>query len=127
MSIVLNLVLAAALGAPSPLALPSRLQGVRIEEEKPGLLKRAKISGDSAVRIALRAVPGGHVQKGEIEEEDGKLIFSLIIKVAGKAGVEEVNVDAITGKVVGQEHESDAKEAREAAAERKEAPRPKKP
>jgi len=35
------------------------------------------------------------------------LIWSFDLTVAGKPGVEEVEVDALTGKIVGVEHEKD--------------------
>jgi uncharacterized membrane protein YkoI len=45
------------------------------------------------------------ITEAELEEEDGRLIYSFEIKVAGKAGEDEVEVDARTGEVVKQEHE----------------------
>lgn len=91
----------------------------KISKEEAALRATAKVSEDSARAIALRAVPGATVQSGEIEKEEGKLIWSFDLKVAGKKGIEEVQVDAITGKIVGREHESDAKEAKEAKDEAK--------
>jgi hypothetical protein len=41
------------------------------------------------------------------------------IKVAGKSGIEEINVDAITGAVLAHEHESPEAEKAEAAKEKK--------
>jgi hypothetical protein len=55
--------------------------------------------------------------------EKGKLIYSYSLKGEGKSGTEEVNVSAMTGKVVGVMHESAAAEKKEAAEEKK----PKKP
>src|SRR5690348_5596515 len=83
------------------------------------LRKEAKIAERDARKTALAAVPGGKVQSHELERENGKLIYSYDIKVAGKAGVEEVNVDAMTGEVVAHEHEgakAEAKEKKAAAA-----------
>ena len=68
-------------------------------------------------RNALTAVPGGKVSSAEIERENGKLIWSFDVKVPGKSGVEEVNVDAMTGHIVAQVHESPAAEKKEAAQE----------
>ena len=81
--------------------------------------KRAKIAEADARRTALAAVPGGRVQSHELEREKGKLIYSYDIKVAGKPGIEEVNVDAITGAIVAHEHEDAAAEAKERKAEAK--------
>ncbi len=77
------------------------------------LLARAKITEKAARAAALAKVPGGKIAAGELEEEDGKLIWSFDIKVAGKDGIEEVHVDAITGKVGAPEHESGGAEAGE--------------
>jgi uncharacterized membrane protein YkoI len=71
------------------------------------LLKRAKISEDSAATIARAKVPGGAIQGVELENEDGKLVYSYVLKISGKKGVEEVNIDAMNGRVVAVEHESD--------------------
>jgi uncharacterized membrane protein YkoI len=81
------------------------------------LKARAKVSGDSAMRVARHEVPNGKIKSGEIEEEKGALIYSFDIVVPGKSGIEEVNVDARTGAVVAHEHESAAAEHAEAKAE----------
>lgn len=83
------------------------VQGVPIAEEKAGLAKRATLPADSAIRIALGRVPGGRITKGEIEEENGRLIYSFDVKLEGRAGIEEVHVDARDGAVVSVEHEDD--------------------
>jgi len=103
------------------IAGPAAAQEVRITEEKPGLLKQARITTEAATATALAKVPGGKLRSGEIEREDGRLIYSLVFKVEGKKGVEEVNVDALTGAVVGVEHEADPLEPKSAQ------PAPKKP
>lgn len=79
------------------------------------LSKQAKISEDSAAAIARARVPNGSIQSVELEHEHGKLIYSYDVKVAGKSGMEEVNVNAMDGTVVGVEHESPADEKKEAA------------
>lgn len=94
-------------------------QGVTVKEDKPGLLKRAKITAEAATATAQTRFPKGRIVSAEIEEEKGKLIFSFDIKTAGKSGIDEVNVDATTGKIVGVEHESPSSEAKEKAAEQK--------
>lgn len=92
------------------------------------LAKRAKISEDSAIAIAKRRVPKGEIQSLELEREKGRLIYSFDMKVPDHTGVQEVNVSAISGKVIAVEHESAAAEAKEAAAESKETKKaPKKP
>jgi len=83
------------------------------------LKARAKVTGDSAKKVALAQVPNGTLQSGEIEREKGKLIYSFDIKVPGKSGVEEVNVDAMTGAVVAHEHETAKAEKAEKSATKK--------
>jgi hypothetical protein len=55
----------------------------------------------------------------ELEREKGKLIYSYDIKVTRKSGIEEVSVDAMTGKVLSVEHETPAQERKEAAQDAK--------
>lgn len=81
------------------------------------LRKEAKIPEANARKTALAAVPGGKVKSHELERENGRLIYSYDIKLAGKAGVEEVNVDAKTGDIVAHEHEDAKAEAKEKKAE----------
>jgi uncharacterized membrane protein YkoI len=83
------------------------------------LRKEAKIAEADARKTALAAVPGGKVQSHELEREKGRLIYSYDIKVAGKSGIEEVNVDAMTGEIVAHEHEDAKAEAKEKRAEAK--------
>ena len=90
---------------------------VKVTEAKPGLLARAKITPQAATATALANVANGKLDSAEIEEEDGKLIYSFDIKVPGKTGIEEVNVDAMSGKVVGVEHETPEQIARERKAD----------
>lgn len=95
-------------------AMPLAAQTVSVKEETPGLLKMAKVTPAAASATALARVPNGRVQSAELEKEDGKLLYSFDIKVAGKSGIEEVQVDAMTGAVLSAEHETPADEAKEA-------------
>jgi uncharacterized membrane protein YkoI len=81
------------------------VNGVSIVEDKPGLWERATLAPDSAIKIAVAKVPGGQIAKAELEMEDGKLIYSFEIKVAGKDGEDEIHIDAGTGAVLKHEHE----------------------
>ena len=87
---------------------------------KASLASQAKISKDSATKVALAQVSGGAVKSSELEKEHGKLIYSFDITVPGQTGIEEVNVSAIDGSVVAHEHEDAAKEANEAKSEKAE-------
>jgi uncharacterized membrane protein YkoI len=71
------------------------------------LLSAAKVTEDSARALALHRVRG-IVQAVELEREHGKLIWSFDVKVRGKTGITEVNVDAVTGTIVGVAHEGSA-------------------
>jgi len=108
--LVASLFAMSGLGAQQP-----RPGEVKITEEKPGLAAKAKVSGDSARKVALARIPNGQITKGELEEEDGKLIYSFDIKVAGKKGISEVHVDARSGAVIKTEHEDDDAPAKPAA------------
>ena len=90
------------------------------KESQADLQKEAKVSEADARATALKEVPNGTVKSVELEREKGKLIYSYDITVAGKAGVEEVNVNAVDGSVVGKKHESAKTEKKEAAQEAKE-------
>ena len=117
MRMVLSVVLVALIGSRALVAAQSK---PTVKEEKPGLLAQATITPDSATATALRAVAkNGKVVGAEIEMEDGLLVYSFDIKVAGRKGVEEVLVNAKTGAVVKVEHESAAAEAAEAKPARK--------
>src|SRR5689334_13124887 len=89
------------------------------KETQADLQKEAKISEADARATALKEAPTGTVKSEELEREKGKLIYSYDISVPGKSGVEEVNVNAIDGSVVGKMHESAKTEKAEAKQEAK--------
>ncbi len=84
----------------------------RMSSEQMRLRREAKISERTARETALKEAPG-RVHSTEIERENGKLIWSFDIAQRGKAGYEEVNVDAMDGSIVSHTHESMAHERRE--------------
>jgi len=110
MAAALGLFATGAAAAPSP--VPASLSG---HELAPG----AKVSLDRARAIALKARKGKIVDQ-ELEKEKGGsgLRYSFDVKVGAKTY--EVGVDAVTGKVLENGHESAAKEAREVKTERAE-------
>jgi uncharacterized membrane protein YkoI len=83
------------------------------------LARQAKVSLEAARATALAKVPHGEVRSEELEREHGKLIYSFDIAVPGKSGIEEVNVSAISGKVLAKHHETAKDESKEAAKEHK--------
>ena len=103
---------AAAAGAQAP-------KHHRKAETQAELQKEAKMTMADARAMALKEVPGATIQAGEIEREGGKLIYSFDMKVAGKSGIDEVNIDAMTGKLVSHQHETPKDERAEAKADAK--------
>jgi len=83
-------------------------------ESQKALRAEAKIKEDSARKVALAQVPGGKITKHELERENGKLIYSFDIKTQGKSGRDEVHIDAVTGAMISNNHESPAAEKKEA-------------
>jgi len=74
----------------------------------------------TARATAQKRVPKGKVKSHELEHESGRLIYSYEFVVPGKSGIDEVNVDAMTGAVVDVTHESPKTEKHEAEKEKKE-------
>jgi uncharacterized membrane protein YkoI len=93
------------------LANSSFAQGkpIKVTEEKPGLLKQAKVTPETATATAQAKFPTGTIKSGELEKEDGKLIYSFDIQLPGVKGTEELHVDAATGVVIKTEHEAPPK------------------
>jgi uncharacterized membrane protein YkoI len=117
--------IAMALAAPA-----AHAQATYKRDVPDSLAKQAKITEDVATATAQKRVPKGKIEALELEKEKGKLIYSYDIRTAGKSGIDEVNVDAMTGKIVGFAHESPAAEKKEAAEDAKAAAakaKPKKP
>ncbi len=88
-------------------------------ETQADLQKEAKMTMIDARAMASRTVPGATIQAGEIEREGGKLIYSFDMKVPGKAGIDEVNIDAMTSKLVSHQHETPKDERAESKADAK--------
>lgn len=119
---VLLLCLAATAGAQEskkPEKAEAKSEAKAAKKTQAELKKEAKIEEKEARKLALGKVPNGKVQEEELEEERGRLIYSYDIKVPGKSGIDEVNVDAKTGEIVDVSHESPASEKAEAKAEKK--------
>ena len=90
-------------------------------ESQAALRAEAKITKAAARKTALALVPGGRVKSSELERENGHLLYSFDIATRGKAGIDEVQIDALTGAQIGAVvHESKKDEKAEAKAEAKE-------
>lgn len=86
-------------------------------EQQVKLASQAKITKEQAQGIALKRA-AGTVESGELEREHGKLVYSFDIRNA-KGTIDEVQVSAITGKIVRVEHETKAQEEAEKRADEK--------
>jgi len=92
-------------GPATPVALSAQQPAYK-RDLPDSLLKRATVSEARAIAVAKKAVPKGTVTSIELEREGGRLIYSMEMKTPGRPGIDEVNVDAKTGKMVGRvEHE----------------------
>jgi uncharacterized membrane protein YkoI len=88
------------------------------KQDEAQLKAQAKVSRTEAEKIALAKVPDGTIKEGEIEKEKGKLIWSFDIATPGTKDITEVNVDALSGEIVGVEHESQAQQEKETKKEK---------
>jgi uncharacterized membrane protein YkoI len=77
----------------------------QVTEESPGLFQQAAFSPDSALALARMRFPEARLLAGELEMEDGRLVFSLDLGIEGQEGITEVWVDALSGEIVSVEHE----------------------
>ena len=77
-----------------------------------------KITMEQARATALKRAPG-NVESSELEREHGKLVYSFDIRNS-KGTITEVQVSAITGRVVRVEHENKKQEAAEKRKESRE-------
>ena len=68
-------------------------------QEQAKLQAQAKISEEQAAQTALVNTPGGTIKDGELENENGLLIWSFDIATPDSKSTTEVNVDAITGGI----------------------------
>ena len=78
---------------------------------------KAKIPEDAARASALRHVSGGTIKSTELEHEHGKLIYSFDVVRPNVEGVDEVHIDAMTGRFLGRKHESALQESVEQKGE----------
>ena len=110
-----------SLAAVAAIALAGSLaqaQGSYKRDVPDSLTKVAKIA-ESVAATAQARVPKGKIQGVELERENDKLIYSYDIKTAGTSGIDEVHVDAMTGKIIAFAHEAPAAEKKEAAGDAK--------
>ena len=89
----------------------------------------AKVSQADAQKTALARIkaPSTAVAEGEFEVEQGCLVYSFDIRIPDKPGIEEIMVDAGTGKVLSHNHESTKQEAAEKAKDKASSKKPNQP
>src|ERR1017187_6690774 len=89
------------------------------KDEQAKLEAKAKVTRTVAEKAALAKIPGGTIKEGEIEEENGKLIWSFDISTKNSQDITEVQVNAQTGDIESVEKETPADQAKEKAADAK--------
>ncbi len=111
MTIIGGVVLTALIAIGGVSAQQAQYTGsIPIQNEKAGFAGMARISLDSAINEALKAIPGT-VVKAELENENGYLVYGVeIAKTDGQTA--DVKVDAGTGKVLKVDMDQD-REGRE--------------
>jgi len=89
-----------------------------VDETQAMLHARGKISEAKAREIASAKVPSGTIKSAELEEENGKLIYSFDISTPGTSNITEVAVDAITSNVVDVSVETPKDQIKESEADK---------
>jgi hypothetical protein len=97
---------------------PSPQKNEKKEANEQELARQAKVTKEAAQATALERAPGT-VESAELEREHGKLVYSFDIRNA-RGTIDEVQVSAITGKIVRVEHENKKQEAAEKRKDAKE-------
>jgi uncharacterized membrane protein YkoI len=103
-------------GAAPASAVPKTRQ--ENNEAQARLRREAKVTMEQARETALKRAPGT-VESSELEREHKQLVYSFDIRNS-KGTITEVQVSAITGKVVRVEHENKKQEAAEKRKESRE-------
>jgi hypothetical protein len=93
---------------------------------KEELTAMAKVTQTEAQKTALATFKDPSkttVKSAELEAENGCLVYSFDVEVAGKTGVQEIQIDAGNGKLLSNKHESPKAEAAEKAKDKAKAPK----
>jgi uncharacterized membrane protein YkoI len=90
-------------------AAPLAAQNIKTELPD-SLVAKAKVTEAAARKTAMAKIPKGTPTAVELEREKGKLQYSYDFTVPGETDITEVNVDAITGKVLGVQKEKPGKD-----------------
>lgn len=122
LAIAFLVMVAATAAASSPTCSIHPKKGATKEE----LGAMAKVTQADAQKTALATLEDpskGTVKSAELEAEHGCLVYSFDIEVAGKTGVQEVQIDDGNGKILSNKHESPKAEAAEKAKDKAKAPK----
>jgi uncharacterized membrane protein YkoI len=97
--------------------LPCSVKASRLDADTK---RQAKVDDKAARAAAIAEVKaaGARIASGGLEVEDGCLVYSFDVKIPNRSGVQEILIDAGSGKVLSVEHESPAKEAAEKALDK---------
>jgi uncharacterized membrane protein YkoI len=105
------------IGTVAAAALALSLATASAEENT--VVAKAKLTKDQAAKIALKKCANGQIGEGELEVENGILIWSFDIKQPDSKNVVEVQVNAVTGAIVDVDVETPSAQAKESAEDKK--------
>ena len=97
-------------------ALVANAQAAQTKAQGKHAKPNISITAKQADQIALKKFPGKIVEKTKLENEEGVMQYSVMVK-SGKT-LREVMVDARTGKIANVEVTAASKEKKEAAQEK---------
>jgi hypothetical protein len=83
----------------------SAQQGGAVQEQKPGLLKEAKVTPDSARKVVLNEFPDAVVTRTRLESGTDGLVYWFNLIHQNMTGNEQAAVDARTGKFLRARHQ----------------------
>jgi uncharacterized membrane protein YkoI len=112
---------ATALAAKTPCSIHPKKDATN--EELAAMAKVTQADAQEKALASLKDRSKATVKAAELEAEHGCLVYSFDVEAAGKAGVQEVQVDAGNGKVLSSKHESPKAEAAEKAKDKAKAPK----
>ncbi|MFZ6760507.1 PepSY domain-containing protein [Undibacterium sp. Ji50W] len=84
--------------------------------------KMAKVSMADAQATALKLIGKADLKKvmsRELEVEENCLVYSFDLQLKSAEGSEEIMIDAVSGQVISQKHETPEQEAQEKEADKK--------
>lgn len=81
------------------------------KDRKMEVVAKAELTREKAAKIALAKVPKGKIKQADLEMERGILMWSFEIAIPGSKLVAEVEINAVTGELVGLDIEAPNAEA----------------